>query len=190
MGFERAWRSGDQDAVESYFADARRRSRRLRRSPPGPPGRIRRASGSSSPTRLSNSVSVDLTRKQMSGDRVRWRVRRAGRGERWFPESERRRPRFDDGQDRDASPSARCNSELRYAVAPRCVTVARQGVPVGAAGQDVRVLFATLAATSADVAATRSRLVKRALIAAAIRRGRPPARVRTDRSTPPRSRWS
>ena len=36
------------------------------------------------------------------------------------------------------------------------------------ARHDDRVLFATLAATSADVAATRSRLVKRALIAAAI----------------------
>ena len=40
---------------------------------------------------------------------------------------------------------------------------------VGAARHDDPVLFATLAATSADVAATRSRLVKRALLAAAIR---------------------
>ena len=39
-----------QDAVESYFAENAQITR-LRRSPPGPPGRIRRASGSSSPTR-------------------------------------------------------------------------------------------------------------------------------------------
>ena len=44
---------------------------------------------------------------------------------------------------------------------------------VGVARHDDRVLFATLAATSADVAATRSRLVKRALIATAIRAAEP-----------------
>ena len=44
------------------------------------------------------------------------------------------------------------------------------------ARHDDRVLFSTLAATSADVAATRSRLIKRALIAAAIREANRPPR--------------
>ena len=74
MGFERAWRSGDQEAVESYFADEAQISS-------APPFTARTAGQDPESVRefvtdaLSNSVSVDLTRKQMSGDRVRWRVR-------------------------------------------------------------------------------------------------------------------
>ena len=74
MSFERAWRSGDQEAVESYFADEAQISS-------APPFTARTAGQDPESVRefvtdaLSNSVSVDLTRKQMSGDRVRWRVR-------------------------------------------------------------------------------------------------------------------
>lgn len=74
MGFERAWRSGDENAVGAYFAD----DAQISSAPPFTP---RTAGQDPASVRdfvadaLSNSVSVDLTRKQMSGDRVRWRVR-------------------------------------------------------------------------------------------------------------------
>lgn len=74
MGFERAWRAGDEDAVESYFAD----NAQISSTPPFTPKTAGRDAASVREfvaDALSTSVSVDLTRKQMSGDRVRWRVR-------------------------------------------------------------------------------------------------------------------
>ena len=73
MDFERAWRAGDQDAVGRLTSPTTRDlvgsavHRQDRRADLSVREFVTDA--------LSNSVSVDLTRKQMSGDRVRWRVR-------------------------------------------------------------------------------------------------------------------
>jgi NTE family protein len=74
IGFERAWRDRDADAVSSYFAD----DCEISSAPPFPARAAKRGSESAREfvtDALSRTIAVDLTRKQMSGDRVRWRVR-------------------------------------------------------------------------------------------------------------------
>jgi len=74
LGFERAWRSGDHDAVLEFFAE----DCEISTEAPFTPRPLRRGSAGARDfvtDALSSNVSVDLTRKQMSGDRVRWRVR-------------------------------------------------------------------------------------------------------------------
>jgi NTE family protein len=74
MAFERAWRSGDADAVIAFFAEDCDISSE-------PPFTVRKSRGGESGVRdfvtgaLGKKIRLDLTRKQISGDRVTWQVR-------------------------------------------------------------------------------------------------------------------
>jgi NTE family protein len=74
LGFEQAWRAGDADRVIGYFADdAEVRS--------AAPFTVREASTGIEGVRdfvtraLGRKIRLDLTRKQISGDLVNWRIR-------------------------------------------------------------------------------------------------------------------
>lgn len=74
IAFERAWREHDQDAITAYFAEGCEISSEAPFKVPVP----RRGSESAQEfvaAALSTSIVPNLTRKQMSGDQVRWRVR-------------------------------------------------------------------------------------------------------------------
>ena len=74
LGFEQAWRSGDADRVISYFADDAEVSSAA-------PFTVRDTSTGLDGVRefvtraLSRKIRLDLTRKQISGDLVSWRIR-------------------------------------------------------------------------------------------------------------------
>lgn len=74
LGFEQAWLSGDAEEIIGFFApDAEVGS--LPPFTPRDPRRGAEAVRAFVTSALSTGVLVDLTRKQLSGDRVRWRVR-------------------------------------------------------------------------------------------------------------------
>ena len=74
LGFEQAWRAGDVDAVLAYFAD----DSEVSSAAPFTVRESRRGSDAVSAfvtDALSRKVRFDLTRKQISGDQVNWRIR-------------------------------------------------------------------------------------------------------------------
>jgi hypothetical protein len=74
LGFEQAWRSGDADAVIGFFAEDCDFSSE-------PPFTVRESGRGKAGVQdfvadaLSKKIRLDLTRKQISGDRVSWRIR-------------------------------------------------------------------------------------------------------------------
>jgi ketosteroid isomerase-like protein len=74
LAFEQAWRSGDADAVVAFFAEDCDISSE-------PPFAILESQRGTAGVRnfvagaLGKKIRLDLTRKQISGDRVSWRVR-------------------------------------------------------------------------------------------------------------------
>ena len=75
LGFEQAWRAGDADRVIALFRRRLRGQFASRRSPCG-----RRSTGTAGVREfvdraLGRKIRLDLTRKQISGDRVSWRIR-------------------------------------------------------------------------------------------------------------------
>lgn len=74
LNFERAWRTGDHDEVAAFFAD----DCEITAVAPFIPRETQRGADAVRDfvtEALGNTIVVDLTRKQMSGDKVRWRVR-------------------------------------------------------------------------------------------------------------------
>jgi NTE family protein len=74
LDFERAWHAGNQAEIEAFFAD----DCEISAVAPFIPREARRGADAVRDfvtTALGNTIVVDLTRKQMSGDQVRWRVR-------------------------------------------------------------------------------------------------------------------
>jgi NTE family protein len=73
LAFERAWRAGDADAVVGFFAEDCDISSE-------PPFDVRESRGAAGVRRfvkeaLGKKILLDLTRKQISGDRVSWQIR-------------------------------------------------------------------------------------------------------------------
>jgi len=74
LGFEQAWRAGDADAVIAFFDEDCEISSE-------PPFSVRESRRGKTSVRefvtnaLSKKIRLDLTRKQISGDRVSWRIR-------------------------------------------------------------------------------------------------------------------
>ena len=85
LAFETAWRSGDPDAVWSFFADDCKITAEdpfPAMSPSMEPGTSRRFVIE----RLAGEIEIDMTRRQFASDQYLWRVRFAGR-----PDGDRRR---------------------------------------------------------------------------------------------------
>ncbi len=77
LGFERAWTAGDADAIGKFFTE----DTEVGSAAPfavRAPGRGLEAAREFVEALLAAKVGVDLTRKQQSGDEVRWRVRKPG----------------------------------------------------------------------------------------------------------------
>jgi NTE family protein len=88
--FERSWRAGDLDALTRHFAD----DCEIESAHPFPPFPRQRGAKSVKlfvSRHLAGAVDVDLTRKQVSADRVTWQVRsKPGKGERLRGQAEAR----------------------------------------------------------------------------------------------------
>ncbi len=75
LGFEQAWRTRDLESIVSYFSDATVLCSEAPFVPRGPVVGLRDARQFATDL-LASDVEVDLTRKQLAGDHVRWRVRK------------------------------------------------------------------------------------------------------------------